>query len=65
MFPKNARIHIKPLMNGYGVEYSYRVYRDDAKDQYDYNNRDEEYTFPSWDGVVNFVTSNPLDVPPI
>lgn len=66
MMFRNETITIKPLMNGYKVSYEYRVKKDGGKDIYarDFDYVDEEYMFSTWDEVVTFVTSTPLEVPP-
>lgn len=63
---KNERIIIHPVTNGYIVEYSYReMTNPNAQDKYDrWENVEDEYMFATWDEVVAFVTSKPLEVPP-
>lgn len=61
---KNEKIIIKSLQNGYLVERSWRERRANAEDAFDYNYIDEEFMFKTWDEVVEFITSNKLEVPP-
>lgn len=61
---KNERLNIKPLQNGYLVEYEYRK-SDPNKDMpYNWNYISEESMFATWDEVVAFIKSKPLEVPP-
>jgi hypothetical protein len=63
---KNEKIIIKPLMNGYLVEYSYRLETNpNAPEKYDrWEYIEEENMFATWDEVVAYVQSKPLAVPP-
>lgn len=61
---KNERINIKALQNGYLVEHSWRERRVNSDDALDYNYNEEEFLFKTWDEVVEFMTSNKLEVPP-
>ena len=61
---KNEKIEIKSLQNGYIVERSWRERRTTSDDVFDYNYVDEQFMFKTWDEVIEFVTSNKLEVPP-
>ena len=59
---KNESIEIKPGMNGYRVDYDYRIPSKDKDLSYDYIS--EEFYFSTWDEVVKFVTDKKLETPP-
>lgn len=63
---KNQEIEITPCQNGYLIEYSYRVLADaEAKDSFDkYEYVREKSIFKTWEEVVDFVSTNKLEVPP-
>lgn len=61
---KNERINIRPLQNGYIVEYEYRLKNPTEKNPDNWDYTEESYMFATWDEVVQWVSSTPLEVPP-
>lgn len=61
---KNETISIKPAMNGYRLTYDYREAAPTPDNPKEWNYRDEDYIFTSWDQVIEWVTSHQLEVPP-
>lgn len=62
---KNERIDIRSTQNGYVVEYSYRLLKDNPTDGFDYRYMDEKFIFTAWDDVVKFVAEKKLDTPAV
>jgi hypothetical protein len=59
---KNEEISIKPVQNGFKVNYEYRERM--GNDLPDYNYMEEIYMFPSWNEVISFIQNKELEVPP-
>ena len=61
---KNEEIEIRPLQNGYLVEYQYRQINPTNSNPENWDYVEEQYMFATWDEVVAYVQSTPLEVPP-
>lgn len=60
---RNECIEIRPVQNGYLVEYSYRLMRDGKDGDFDYKYMSEKYIFSDWKDVVSYVTEKKLETP--
>ncbi len=60
---KNYSIEITPLQNGFVVEKSWRIWKDE-KDSFSYDYRNEKYMLATWADVVEWLKNNELEVAP-
>lgn len=65
MITKNEQMDIRPMMNGYKIEHSYRERGTPTPTDpncYDYCN--DQYMFATWDEVVEFIKDSKMEIPP-
>ncbi len=60
---RNECIEIRPVQNGYLVEYSYRLARDGKDGDFDYKYVSEKYIFESYADAIDYVANKKLEVP--
>ncbi len=54
---KNYTIEITPLQNGFVVEKTWKVFKDE-KDSFSYDYRNEKYMLATWADVIEWLKNN-------
>jgi len=57
---KDYALEIKPIRNGFIVEKTWNVHKDEAN-EFTYGYRSERYMLADWDAVVEWVKNNALE----